>query len=131
MHACFHFGSFFFSFFRQSNSFLSLSLFPDSSHKHHVHRIVKEELASFNVSHLIHHLQFGEPIPGAPVPPLDSYIFIADKLLHVCRINDFFFMEHSFLLCLYSNHVLFSWLFDDESIIGEILVEDRSNRLSI
>lgn len=52
-----------------------------SHHKHHFHRITKHDIANFNVSHFIHHLQFGRRFFGLPESGLNGHELITDKLV--------------------------------------------------
>jgi endoplasmic reticulum-Golgi intermediate compartment protein 3 len=51
------------------------------SHKHHVHRIKKDELRYFNVSHHIHSLRFGDTHWSGAVHPLDERAHIESELV--------------------------------------------------
>jgi hypothetical protein len=46
-------------------------------HSHHIHHINIPELKTFNMSHTIHYLHFGEPYPGMETPPLDGATYLA------------------------------------------------------
>lgn len=47
----------------------------------HIHQFIPQDAPSFNASHTIHSLSFGEPYPDMPPNPLDNGLMIFIRLL--------------------------------------------------